>query len=795
MAAVLQPSGAWIRVDLVLMDDAALMRQSAKRPWPDPDSWYDGLKHQEIITFGDAVRELSDPDTGSPVVSTFTVDLFDPRGWWRALLRDWNTLHLTAHELTYFFASEQLHFTRSTDPRVEFRGQIKQPQVLPNRGFRLTAESRIGTRFGPFNMDGAVLKRGYDPADFPNLPRENHNVAVSMLWGEMSDEGLVNSAGEDIAQGAFTKVIGCGIVDTNPTNPNPENPPEPLYLQPPTLSITVTGSGSSYVVDAVVVLTLDNGTTTGPSNVVHVTNYPRVPSGSYYATWDWAQAVATIAYKDRVISSAVYAKRIGIDSRYYKLDAGGMFPDKTGGQYVHNGTAPGDDAFGKAMYPPPPETNTAIVGTTTGGTETAGTPKRFYGLLAFTGTIISIFGLNLAPIPEDDAGTTEGSEDETGSGRPQYSRVTADEIGSTFDLGAGGSGYTLVKNGHTYWGFFAEGPRADAHDDGTAPFRVNLCGRHVDHDPDQPIIDQLAYIWQDVIEQTTGPDGKGYQTGPPLTVPYFQSDPTIPMIKTSSVEAVQQVTIDEMGTAKGAVGCVLIDSYDVTYRSFIEQICRDGSFDYGETAEGQMMLSIMRGTGEADEGLLLREAREIRRVNSGGGADDEHIYTEVRFQWRRDADGNFLSGIKKITDEDAERGYRGKRDIQLDMAYINNYETAVWSASRFLAFRTVAPSYPEVVCRLEDVLNVELGERHRIDHPDVADEVVAVYLRKKAVSETNGEVTLMGRDLTFVLLDTFAVDGLGDDTVPDDEIDDGNILLGDESVSAPYGSGGAARLA
>lgn len=763
MSNQLQPSGDWTRLDLTCMDGTVLIRQSAERTWGDPDSYYDGQKHKEIINIGDAVRSLSDFSSGSPEVAIFTVDVNDKSGFWRALLADWNTLHLSSQDFTYYFASARAHSTRAI-PHVEFRGQIKQPVLISGRKFRITAESRIGTRTGPFWIDGAVLRRGHNVEDLPNLPRANWGKPLAGLWGEYSDEWK-----GEFAQGC-TVPTNCGIVGSGGP------PPSPILLPPPTLSVTVTGSGPSLIVDAVVVATVRDGGTV-MSNIVRVSNYPEVQTGGYYASWSW---IYNGGYDSDIMSVGIYAKRIGIDSRYYLLDRNintTSPPPST--SYVHNGSTPGDDHFGKAMYPPPPENNTAVVD----GSDGAGVPKRFYSLAFHEGEIIAIYGKDLQPLDE----TVPTDENTAGTGRPQRTKVTTGEIGTTFTLDV-----TKVINGNTYYGFEASGPRADAHDDGSMPFQVNWCGRH---DADGKVINQITHALLDMFIQTLGNNGKGLTDAPITTIPNFRASPTIPMFDTVSFENVQDQTIEEMGTELGALTRIYIDKFETTYRTVLQSICKQYGIDYGESNEGQIKLAMMSPLVDISDLPTLRKREHIKSVVAPGGGEDEEIRNFIRYKYMRCGD-KLESGTYTIKDDDSIDGY-GERKEDLDMPYIDDKETADWAAGRFLAFRAIAPSYPEIAFRFKGVLNYELGNVIVAQHHDlVTSDPMPMYIRKRITSKKQGSITLISRDLSMILGQTFAAPGLADIGDPTDEADTelrDMMLLGDESSTAPFPDG-ALRL-
>jgi hypothetical protein len=113
-----------------------------------------------------------------------------------------------------------------------------------------------------------------------------------------------------------------------------------------------------------------------------------------------------------------------------------------------------------------------------------------------------------------------------------------------------------------------------------------------------------------------------------------------------------------------------------------------------------------------------------------------------------------------------------------------------------MGFRSVAPSYPEVVCRFKGVLNLELGDMCTVQHHDLlVPDPIALYIRKRITSEKRGTITLLGRDMGALIGQIFAPGGLGSEGDPTDETDtdDSFILLGDSDSNLPYPVG-ALRL-
>lgn len=767
-----QPYGAWVRVDLISLDGESQLYQAALRPWADAPAYYDGYKKKRLLSVGDSERMLSDPRSGEPEIATFTFVIFDKDGFWRSLLADPMWKYLTSKDVTYFFASEQAH-AQQLIPRVEFRGQVKSAGPQPGRKFYINGESRIGTRYGPWNIDRSLLSRVYSNVDFRALPRDFEGRAVPGLWGEASDLGFENAAGEDISEGVITPTF-CGEEFQGTTVGDEPIAPE---LLPPPLAPTVVpfgaGGSSTWTYVLVAEATYNAGTTT-IGDTTTVSGLPATFSPTNGAT------ITPVDYGVAKYDAEVAAYRLYVKEGEADSENDWHFLARINAAYTDDGTVPHDVVIGE--NPEPPCLNTAQL---SGENQTPGASEGsgffgWYNLLMFTGKIIDISGLQPG---------------ETGDAR--RTKVTTAEIGTDFLLGPGNKGITRVINGRTYFGFWAKGPRAEAHKSGQMPLQVNMCGRHENHDNSLAIIDQAAYVFLDVLVQTSGEDGNGYQTGPPLGIPSFQSAPSIPMFQTTTFEAVQNQGISEMGTAKGPLTCVYIDSLSVTRRSFIAKFCKEYGYDWGENQQGQQMIASMDDNADPTVGVPIRERVEIRRVEDAGMPNENEIINEQTYEYIKNFATNvYHSGKKTIRDDDSIRGYNGVFGDTMQMDFVRDHATANYVAAKRLARFAIAPSYPALSCRFKGVLNLELGDQALIQHSDlISSEPIPLYVRRRRTSQTRGEVLIVGRDRAEVLGQTFARIGLGDDSVPDDEIDDAAspFLLGDETSDLPYPIG-ALRL-
>lgn len=725
MAVALNPQ-AWVRVDLETTSGPQLWMASV-RPLDDPSTYEGGFKYPDIESFGDVERAGSDL-RGDFEVSTFSFVIDDRYGRWRALAANPASRFLTSQDVTFLLVSEIGRSVAAT-PRVLFRGQLREPKPLPDRRYQVSATSRIGARYGPVDLDSPVLRRTFTTTDFPNLPRSAENTAVRFLWGERSDEGTIDTNGNDVSSGMVIPTYVGQLPGAAP----------PTYLQPPTnLQVQVfgpTGGYSGRFVGATIGVTFlnQNGQTT--ATTVYVPNYPKNPGpdpgGSNLPT----QFYALITWTNPNPTGTVMAARIWIEEGQNttrptnKLDTnipaanqngippGGIWTDPSTTYYDN-----GDDSHFKGGGPTP-AVNTALI---PGGANTG----DMWVLSGHRGTIIQIYASDLA---QD----------------PAYAPIPAAEIGTYFDLGPNGLGYEVVINGHTYFGFLASGPRADAAKDGSFPFRVNMCGWHEANDQSLPIIDQAFYVYQDVFTQLSGgTDWQGYQTGARLTVPSFRSYPTVPIMQTSKFDACQQKTIGWLG-GLGYLASVELDSTDITWRQFIQDMNVTFFCSLAENHHGQLFPYFIDGDNDPTTGLLFREFIEIETVVNAGGLIEDEVETKLRYQYFPDVgQSSYRSGILELENTVASAGYGGPRLASGDQGkkYTNDGATAAHAAGRELGYRSFKPEMITVTMKYSPGLRIEIGDSYRLHHQDLpVNAPIAMCAVRVKVSWNSRMVTLEGR--------------------------------------------------
>lgn len=755
-----------VRLDLApLVGDVRTFKLSA-RPYPTSDG-YEGSIRGGVVSIGDIRQAMCDL-SGSPQVNTCEFTYFDRDGVFRALLADPNTEYLTAQDLTVLFGSDEAVRAEDYPLFSLFRGQLLDPSPLPGRLFSFNAESRLGTRKGPYDNDSPVnqvtAQRAVDDG-FLAVPRESLEKRLPALWGEKTDKGTTNEFDALIEMGL------CGAVNLGPLPgttahflPKPEwgTPQKYLSGSPVSLATALGTHTYTYIFGA---RTIDGQWSL--SDPLTLTGMPAPDAfvddgGSDHRGFGTGVRLFVSAYTDPTDLAAntnattgsymgnLWVKDGAADSpsTYHHMDAtDGEMPGAAG--YDENGDDSHYKAFGPALPARPLAQTNAEAG-------------DFWCFLRHPGTIEQLFLTDLGG--GSGAVVTEGEDLPAGS-EAAYALITTDDLGNGVDLGPDGTGYEATVNGHYYFGVILSGAKGLAARDGSFPPRANLCGWLGDNDL---LINQAAYGVQDVVAQMTGgPNGRGSEDGTRLPIGTYASFPSVPIIQTTTFTRVQDITKAYLGTDLGYLCCIYFGPDDAsTWREHWQQVWTDWGFDHFENEHGQVAISVMDDTESPTSGTLLRERIEIARVLDAGKVSSSNIQNLERYETGyAPIEGTYRSGVQEIRDpvSIARYGERGKGEGAVTShKYTDDPATAHDAAGRFVGDRSVGPSYPEVIGKLKHLIPIPLGRQFRIQHSDlITDTPIPVYLRERTISPSGGTIALKGRSRTG----TYAV-RWAEDSVP-----------------------------
>jgi hypothetical protein len=761
-----------VRLDALSLGSPGVLLtwKASTRPYP-TSAAYEGAIRGGVTAFGDLLQSMSDR-SGSPVVNGFTFEYFDKLGELRALLADLDTSYLTGQDVTVLFGSDIDLQTEATALVPIYRGQLLDPSPRPRRSFSIAAESRLGTRKGPYDMDSAVNKvtaqRAVDDG-FPAVPLESVGKRLPMLWGEKTDAGIVNQ---------FGGLVEAGMVGAVNLGPLPGT--DAVYLPAPTWGTpqkyqngtpvaleTALGSGHTYT------YIFGARTINGTWSLSAPLTLTGMPAGDEFSKSSAAghrgfgtgirlfvEAYTDPAHVTAVTNAAtgdlmgnLWVKDGTADSTapYRHMDAAG---EAFTVGYDDNG----DDSHYKRTGPALPPYPLAQLSVEAGD---------LWCFLRHPGQINQLFLSNLGggatPTPSGDA---EGAQ-------AAYAAITADDLGVSVDLGPSGTGYEATVNGHYYFGVLLSGAKGLAARDGSFPPRANLCGWPGD---DGNIINQAALALQDVVVQSTGgPHGRGSEDGTRLPIASFASYPAVPIVQTSAFETVQNQTKAFLGTDLGYLCAIYFGPDDAsTWRQHWQQAWVDWQFDRFENQHGQDAIAVMDDTLPPTSGTLLREKIELAagRILDAGAVQSNEIQNLERYQTGyAPIEGTYRSGVLEVRDEISVGRY-GERTPGGDEAitshkYTDDPPTARDAVSRLIADRAIGPSYIELEAKLKRLIPIPLGAQFRVEHSDLIQPgPIAVYLRDRTISPRRGMLRLRGRTRTRA---TFVSVVAPSDAVPYDE--------------------------
>mgnify|MGYP003574961164 CR=1 FL=1 len=756
---------AFVRVAIRKVEGETVFWQAALRPMADPESHHGGKKKALILRFGDVERAVSDY-RGAPEVSTFEFEVDDKDGFWRGILSDFNTQYVVSSDVAFYLCSQAGRIAGAL-PRSGFFGQLEKPRLLTGRKFSIGVQGRIGTRYGPVNHSGPVLKRTHNSisqgGDFNDetFPRESEGKPVRFLWGEKTDAGMENEYGEDIATGRMS-LVNCGKVFLGDTPGTP--PTAPTYLpDPPAPTVVPVGAGGSTTwTFAVHVRTANGHTRLGATTTVD-----DLPSNGNWTGGEVDDdamptngatvhlAPYSAALMDQVTGATLWVKKGAADSPYKwnKVDAAGQMFNSTANEYFTGPAgymANGDDRFDKGGTPP--ASNTAQITPGTAGTDSR---SIFYNFWSFTGhmsKITGIYGSDLAESPAYIALPAEIIGDEWTSGKDIL-------------LGANGDGYELTLNGRYYRGIMAKGAINEAAETGSFPFRVNGCGWPEENDNANPIIDQAAIAYLDVFTQLGGNDGKGYESGARLPIPVFTSFPSIPAIQSTTFEAVQDVTKAFLSDDKGYIATIELNDLSLTWGQFIADMNFERHWDTSENHHGQLKLTIMNDTLSPTAGDEYRQYQHILQVQEPGTVQDERIVNIWNWEYFHDEFASkWRSGVLEMRDPISIHMYGERRLASpIQIKYSEDKRTISDGISRRMMDESTGPIIIGVTLKQKRATQIETGDQILLSHRDLMVETpVPIYVRRYRHSYHGRNIVIEGRDRRGTYAHVIA-----DDTIPD----------------------------
>jgi hypothetical protein len=731
---------------------------------------------RRVIRFDDVTRALSSLE-GQYEVPSWGLRLDDTDGLLRGLLADptTNLIDQGRWEVTAAIRSED-GLGQGLDPVLLFRGLVTDATPEEGRAFSLRAKDLCGGHLKGFDLD--ALTPMYRLVDYfgtlPGFPEANANAYASLVYGENSDHGTVDLAGNNAEKGLVPpKYVGKTLIsDGLPGTP----PTAPTYLDPPlNLTVNVVGSGPTHQVACGVAAISHFGETT--MTYIVVPDYPLHPSGSHYAEWEWD---APVNYPDETIAYALYVLDGG-DVPQFFLDG-----PNNDGTFVNPETTytdDGDDNHFKTYRHGPVGVNTAQVAP--GAPGVPGSGPMFYdtwivssGVLNWD--VVDFYGAVLGA----DGGLTKRGL--LNASTPNSGLRNSEIITPLDDLWPHDDPW-IERDGVRFSGFYSRGAISTQALNGNVGLALSIGG------------------------YTANPDGTGLhftQAGPCLLhclTNWWGLDPETPVysngaswndyprfangdskLKVSSFAQFQTDTATAMGTDGGAQ-CRFVLTKPITLREFFSKAAWTFYARWRVNHFGQLGL-FRNPHGLSATGTLYRDRIEIRRWYTP--ILDRKVATFLTYVYDYDAEMEQYRRADATVQDDtligANDGQPQPRE-RIEMPFTGDPATAQCSAYYWLAlFRKPRRFQPfELSYR---GLAKDLGDPFRVTHYDglgASGELGTQMILDRHTARASSERTVfVGLDVSQLQIPTIpGLSPLGDE----DEMSVGN--LGDEEALVPPPTG------
>ncbi len=660
----------------------------SKQPYADDEAFKEG----RLISIGKAKRACSDTD-GNYQVGKATVTVDDSDNVIRALLEQGTTTEYFLNREAGVYLLSPAGRAAGLTPRTIFRGWISDVQTLKDHVVRIEISDVIGSQFSGFNLDKTIPSVTLSDIN-PDVIEGLKEKVLPIYAGEHSDAGALDANGEPAEKG-LCPAFDVGLVDTSDTDAEAT----PSYADPPVItSSSVVGSGDQTYTYAATLTTPYGESLPGASVTV---------SG--------APATSVMDISNYVALSGTYVPGAAGTNIVRILGRNGLttwlddaFTDPLTGEWWYNdGSHPAPsptraDVDIEKTYVPP---------AVTGAGDNDGIWNIMAVCLGYSYDILDVFGSDLAENEEPKRIKFDSSIYGVDILRPQ-------DDGWPYD------NPWIEKNGITFTGFLARGPRLRHHLEGNVTFAVDLCGPH---DGDGNVINQafLQLVWV-LNEHVAKNGGTGYKTGDywPLET-YANGDP---LFATGKFLEKQAITAGWLGTALGYLASIVI-AEPITVREFVRRFCQTFGCRLAHDHHGQVFPVLVAAPEDETAGRHLRDRIEIKDIEDPILAHDE-VMNRIIYNYHWDPDAQEFKN-KGLSSEDANSiaahtpggvvggtDRRGlKQGDERDMYFTNDADTAADVITREIARRQRRPRYLPVMVDYMG-LELDIDSPVRVTHHD-----------------------------------------------------------------------------
>lgn len=696
----------------------------SKKPLADAGAFKEG----RLISIGRAKRACTDIN-GNYNFGRVSIIVDDEDGFIRGLLEQGTVSEYFVNREGEILLLSPEGREAGLDPRIIFRGWVSDVQTLKGRKVRIDLADVVGSQFSGFNLDKTIPS--VKLTDIGTVIDGLKEQVLPIYAGEFSDFGAVDVNGNPAEKG-LVPCFDVGFVDAT----DPDATATPGYTAPPvTNTPTVIGAAGdqTYTYAATVITPFGESL---PGNSVTVSS---APATSVMGLTNYVEISGTY---DPGVAGTNIVRVLGRNSTSTWLDDAFLDP-VTGDWWYNDGAHPAptptrDDVDIEKTYNGP---------TTSGALDSDTIWNVMAICLGYSYDILDVFGSDLA----------DGVEPK---------RISLLPFDGTDILTPSHADWPfpnpwIEKNGITFTGFLARGPRLRHHQEGAVTFSANICGPHDDSSPGVLINQAFPQLLWVLNEHVAKNSGTGYRTGTywPLET-YSNGDSLFNTVKFTEK---QDITADWLGDSLGYLSSIYLTE-PTTVRELVRRFCLTFGARLAHSHFGQVFPLLIAEPDDPTVGRHLRDRIEIVEIGDPVLAHEEVKNLFVyNYHWDPDARDFRNQNLKESNDTSiaahipggvvgsADR--RGVKQDDRNLYYTNDEDTATDVIAKELERRARRPRYVPVTVKYMG-LELDIDTPVRLTHHEGlgAGDVATPGIVLEHETDTDREtVTLVVQDLrTFV---------------------------------------------
>lgn len=683
----MRTADVWFQLNLAKYPatEGTTIYRFSKKPFADAGAFKEG----RLISISKARRAATDIN-GNYNFGRVSILIEDEDGFFRGLLEQGTaTEYFVNREGTIYLLSEEGR-KAGLDPRIVFRGWVSDVQTTKSRKVRIDLADVVGSQFCGFNLDKTIPT--IKLSDLGTVIDALKEKVLPIYAGEHSDFGALDVNGNPAERG-LVPGFDVGMIDVS----DPDADPTPGYTPPPVIvAATVVGSGDqTYEYSSTVITPYGESL---PGNTVTVTGAPAT------SVMDISNYVAISGTYEPGVLGTNIVRILGRHGTSTWLDD--AFLDNVTGEFWYND--------GAHPAPTPIRADVDIEKTYTGppvpGSIEGDTLWNIIAIcLGYGYDILDVFGSDLA----------DGTE-------PR--RISLMDFDGVDILTPNHPDWPfpnpwIERNGITFTGFLARGPRLAHHKEGAVTFAANICGPHDGGSPDAVINQAFPQLLWLLNEHVAKNNGTGYRTGTYWPLATYENGDSL--FETNKFYEKQAITADWLGTDLGYLSSIFLTE-PTTVREIVRRFCLTFGAKLAHNHWGQVFPMLIAAPDDPTVGRHLRDRIEIVSIGEPVLAHDEVKNLFVyNYHWDPDANDFRNKNLKYSTETSiaahipggvvGSSDRRGVKQDDRNLYYTNDEDTATDVIQREAARRARRPRYVPVVVKYMG-LELDIDTPVRLTH-------------------------------------------------------------------------------